>query len=120
MGDRDERHPAFQVRVWHAEAVREVSLLGGHAWNDTVLTSCRACLYILASSYSIVPMLISCLLLPLPTTPPPYPPPTRQLNRAVGLDNLLYSADASFSCFADLALVSPQDYYKEGEGSLMQ
>lgn len=38
----------------------------------------------------------------------------------IGLDNLLYSADVDFSCFADLALVSPQDYYKEGEGSLMQ
>jgi zeta-carotene desaturase len=36
------------------------------------------------------------------------------------LDNLLYSADADFSCFADLALTSPVDYYKEGEGSLMQ
>ena len=29
-------------------------------------------------------------------------------------------ADAEFSCFADLALVSPGEYYKEGEGSLMQ
>jgi uncharacterized protein with NAD-binding domain and iron-sulfur cluster len=37
-----------------------------------------------------------------------------------GLDNLLYSADADFSCFADLALTSPVDYFKEGEGSLMQ
>lgn len=37
-----------------------------------------------------------------------------------GLDNLLYSADADFSCFADLALTSPDDYYKEGEGSLLQ
>lgn len=37
-----------------------------------------------------------------------------------GLDNLLYSADTDFSCFADLALTSPTDYYKEGEGSLMQ
>lgn len=27
---------------------------------------------------------------------------------------------AAFSCFADLALTSPDDYYKEGEGSLMQ
>ncbi len=26
---------------------------------------------------------------------------------AQGLDNLLYSADADFSCFADLALTSP-------------
>lgn len=37
-----------------------------------------------------------------------------------GLDNLLYSADTDFSCFADLAVTSPTDYYKEGEGSLMQ
>lgn len=44
----------------------------------------------------------------------------RQLAHAVGLDNLLYSADADFSCFADLALTSPQDYYREGQGSLMQ
>ena len=27
---------------------------------------------------------------------------------------------AAFSCFADLALVSPQDYRKEGQGSLLQ
>ena len=40
--------------------------------------------------------------------------------RAPGIDNLLYSADVEFSCFADLALVSPGEYYKEGEGSLMQ
>lgn len=40
--------------------------------------------------------------------------------RAPGLDNLLYSADADFSCFADLALTSPGDYYKPGEGSLLQ
>jgi len=40
--------------------------------------------------------------------------------RAPGIDNLLYSADAEFSCFADLALTSPGDYYKEGEGSLIQ
>ncbi|BDA44192.1 Zeta-carotene desaturase, chloroplastic/chromoplastic [Coccomyxa sp. Obi] len=39
---------------------------------------------------------------------------------AQGLDNLLYSADADFSCFADLALTSPVEYYKEGEGSLLQ
>ncbi|KAK9824324.1 hypothetical protein WJX72_009469 [[Myrmecia] bisecta] len=45
----------------------------------------------------------------------------RQLRQGgAGLDNLLYSADADFSCFADLALTSPVDYYKEGEGSLMQ
>ncbi|KGG16821.1 Pro-zeta-carotene desaturase [Prochlorococcus sp. MIT 0602] len=37
-----------------------------------------------------------------------------------GLDNLLYSADADFSCFADLALTSPEDYRKEGLGSLLQ
>eukprot|EP00629_Pelagomonadales_sp_RCC1024_P017091 CAMPEP_0119260262 /NCGR_PEP_ID=MMETSP1329-20130426/732_1 /TAXON_ID=114041 /ORGANISM="Genus nov. species nov., Strain RCC1024" /LENGTH=617 /DNA_ID=CAMNT_0007259683 /DNA_START=45 /DNA_END=1898 /DNA_ORIENTATION=- len=40
--------------------------------------------------------------------------------RAPGIDNLLYSADAEFSCFADLALTSPAEYYKPGEGSLMQ
>lgn len=40
--------------------------------------------------------------------------------RAPGIDNLLYSADADFSCFADLALTSPADYYKPGEGSLLQ
>merc|ERR1711871_1643462 len=40
--------------------------------------------------------------------------------KGAGIDNLLYSADAEFSCFADLALVSPGEYYKEGEGSLMQ
>ncbi len=42
------------------------------------------------------------------------------LAKAAGLDNLLYSADADFSCFADLALTSPADYYREGQGSLMQ
>jgi zeta-carotene desaturase len=40
--------------------------------------------------------------------------------RAAGIDNLLYSVDAEFSCFADLALTSPGDYYKQGEGSLIQ
>jgi zeta-carotene desaturase len=40
--------------------------------------------------------------------------------RAFGIDNLLYSVDAEFSCFADLALTSPRDYYKPGEGSLIQ
>jgi zeta-carotene desaturase len=40
--------------------------------------------------------------------------------KAPGIDNLLYSADAEFSCFADLALTSPGDYYKPGEGSLIQ
>ncbi|MDG2615736.1 9,9'-di-cis-zeta-carotene desaturase [Thermoleptolyngbya sichuanensis XZ-Cy5] len=44
----------------------------------------------------------------------------KQLDHAAGLDNLLYSADADFSCFADLALTSPKDYYREGQGSLMQ
>ncbi|MEG4485599.1 9,9'-di-cis-zeta-carotene desaturase [Microcoleus sp. D2_18a_B4] len=44
----------------------------------------------------------------------------KQLSHAVGIDNLLYSADADFSCFADLALASPKDYYKEGQGSLLQ
>jgi zeta-carotene desaturase len=37
-----------------------------------------------------------------------------------GLDNLLYTADADFSCFADLALTSPVDYRKPGMGSLLQ
>eukprot|EP00903_Cladosiphon_okamuranus_P019392 g17830.t1 len=40
--------------------------------------------------------------------------------KAPGLDNLLYTADAEFSCFADLALTSPTDYYKPGEGTLLQ
>lgn len=40
--------------------------------------------------------------------------------KGAGIDNLLYSADAEFSCFADLALASPGEYYKEGEGSLIQ
>jgi zeta-carotene desaturase len=40
--------------------------------------------------------------------------------RGGGIDNLLYSADAEFSCFADLAVTSPGDYYKAGEGSLIQ
>ncbi len=44
----------------------------------------------------------------------------QQLDHAAGIDNLLYSADADFSCFADLALTSPADYYREGEGSLLQ
>ena len=37
-----------------------------------------------------------------------------------GLDNLLYTADADFSCFADLALASPEDYCRKGLGSLLQ
>ncbi len=44
----------------------------------------------------------------------------RQLKQATGLDNLLYTPDADFSCFADLALTSPGDYYREGQGSLLQ
>ncbi|MFZ4667334.1 MAG: 9,9'-di-cis-zeta-carotene desaturase [Prochlorotrichaceae cyanobacterium] len=44
----------------------------------------------------------------------------QQLDHAAGLDNLLYTADADFSCFADLALTSPADYYRPGEGSLLQ
>ncbi|NEP49872.1 MAG: 9,9'-di-cis-zeta-carotene desaturase [Moorea sp. SIO3C2] len=44
----------------------------------------------------------------------------QQLQEAAGMDNLLYTPDADFSCFADLALTSPGDYYKAGEGSLMQ
>ena len=40
--------------------------------------------------------------------------------QATGLDNLLYSADADFSCFADLALTSPEEYRKPGQGSLLQ
>lgn len=44
----------------------------------------------------------------------------QQLEKAVGIDNLLYTADADFSCFADLALTSPGDYYRSGQGSLLQ
>ncbi len=44
----------------------------------------------------------------------------RQVDHAAGIDNLLYSADADFSCFSDLAVSSPKDYYREGQGSLMQ
>ena len=40
--------------------------------------------------------------------------------QVTGLDNLLYSADADFSCFADLALTSPEEYRKPGAGSLLQ
>ncbi|MBA2747425.1 MAG: 9,9'-di-cis-zeta-carotene desaturase [Tatlockia sp.] len=43
-----------------------------------------------------------------------------QLDHAAGIDNLLYTADADFSCFADLALTSPSNYYLPGKGSLMQ
>lgn len=48
------------------------------------------------------------------------PEAMKDLSKARGLDNLLYSADADFSCFADLALTSPKDYYREGQGSLLQ
>lgn len=48
------------------------------------------------------------------------PEQRHQLERAAGMDNLLYTADADFSCFADLALTSPSDYYREGQGSLLQ
>lgn len=44
----------------------------------------------------------------------------KQLTEAAGMDNLLYTPDADFSCFADLALTSPADYYREGQGSLLQ
>jgi zeta-carotene desaturase len=44
----------------------------------------------------------------------------KQLAKAAGIDNLLYTHQADFSCFADLALSSPADYYHEGEGSLLQ
>ncbi|MEH2294337.1 9,9'-di-cis-zeta-carotene desaturase [Nostoc sp.] len=44
----------------------------------------------------------------------------KQLTHAAGIDNLLYTADADFSCFADLALTSPADYYRPGQGSLLQ
>jgi len=40
--------------------------------------------------------------------------------RGGGIDNLLYSVDTEFSCFADLAVTSPGEYYKAGEGSLIQ
>ena len=42
------------------------------------------------------------------------------LERPTGLDNLLYTADADFSCFTDLALSSPEDYRLDGVGSLLQ
>jgi zeta-carotene desaturase len=44
----------------------------------------------------------------------------RDLATPAGLDNLLYTADADFSCFADLALTSPVDYRRDGLGSLLQ
>ncbi|VXD15419.1 9,9'-di-cis-zeta-carotene desaturase [Planktothrix paucivesiculata] len=48
------------------------------------------------------------------------PQKRQQLKEAAGIDNLLYTADADFSCFSDLALSSPADYYREGQGSLLQ
>ena len=42
------------------------------------------------------------------------------LDTPAGLNNLLYTADADFSCFADLALASPEDYLKKDMGSLLQ
>ncbi|MFB6276835.1 MAG: 9,9'-di-cis-zeta-carotene desaturase [Halothece sp.] len=48
------------------------------------------------------------------------PEKRQQLQQATGIDNLLYTPDADFSCFADLALTSPADYYRKGEGSLLQ
>lgn len=48
------------------------------------------------------------------------PQKRHQLQQAAGIDNLLYTPDADFSCFADLALCSPGDYYRPGEGSLLQ
>ncbi|NCO76415.1 MAG: 9,9'-di-cis-zeta-carotene desaturase [Cyanobacteria bacterium] len=44
----------------------------------------------------------------------------KQLEKAEGIDNLLYTSDADFSCFSDLALSSPSNYYRQGEGSLLQ
>jgi zeta-carotene desaturase len=44
----------------------------------------------------------------------------QQLDHPAGIDNLLYTPDADFSCFADLALTSPSNYYRQGEGSLLQ
>ncbi len=48
------------------------------------------------------------------------PSQVKQVETPRGIDNLLYTADADFSCFADLAITSPADYYRSGEGSLLQ
>lgn len=48
------------------------------------------------------------------------PSERQQLDHAAGINNLLYTPDADFSCFADMALASPEDYYREGQGSLLQ
>lgn len=45
---------------------------------------------------------------------------TEAVGGGSSIDNLLYTPDAEFSCFADLAVTSPTHYFKEGEGSLMQ
>lgn len=45
---------------------------------------------------------------------------TEEVGGGTSIDNLLYTPDAEFSCFADLAITSPTHYYKEGEGSLIQ
>ncbi len=45
---------------------------------------------------------------------------TEVVGGGTSIDNLLYSPDAEFSCFADLAITSPTHYYKEREGSLIQ
>ena len=42
------------------------------------------------------------------------------VSQPAGLNNLLYTADADFSCFADLAVASPVDYRKPELGSLLQ
>jgi len=38
----------------------------------------------------------------------------------IDMDNLLYAVKVDFSTFADLAVTSPTNYKKEGEGSLLQ
>ncbi|XP_021812495.1 zeta-carotene desaturase, chloroplastic/chromoplastic-like [Prunus avium] len=43
-----------------------------------------------------------------------------EIEASFGITNLLYTPDADFSCFAGLALTSPEDYYIEGQGSLLQ
>ena len=45
---------------------------------------------------------------------------SQQVETPKGIDNLLYTADADFSCFADMAITSPSDYYRPGQGSLLQ
>jgi hypothetical protein len=65
--------------------------------------------------FTVLTGLARTILLPAIYTLPPVanlPPSSRPLP--------LCSADADFSCFADLALTSPVDYFKQGQGSLMQ